>query len=181
MEIQGSRTEQNLWASFNGESAARAKYSLYAGQARRENLHRIAAVFDETAENELAHAKLWLRALGRLGATEDNLAAAMDAERFEWTHMYAEFERVAREEGFDDIAGQFGYAAAVEREHEARFRGLWERLRQGTLFMAPAPRRWRCRNCGYIHTGNAAPEICPLCAHPRGWYEWDAGWCERLE
>ena len=122
-----------------------------------------------------------LRALGRLGATEDNLAAAMDAERFEWTHMYAEFERVAREEGFDDIAGQFGYAAAVEREHEARFRGLWERLRQGTLFTAPAPRRWRCRNCGYIHTGNAAPEICPLCAHPRGWYEWDAGWCERLE
>ena len=113
--------------------------------------------------------------------TRDTLAAAMDAERFEWTHMYAEFERVAREEGFDDIAGQFGYAAAVEREHEARFRGLWERLRQGTLFTAPAPRRWRCRNCGYIHTGNAAPEICPLCAHPRGWYEWDAGWCERLE
>lgn len=137
MEIQGSRTEQNLWASFNGESAARAKYSLYAGQARRENLHRIAAVFDETAENELAHAKLWLRALGRLGATEDNLAAAMDAERFEWTHMYAEFERVAREEGFDDIAGQFGYAAAVEREHEARFRGLWERLRQARCSRPP--------------------------------------------
>ena len=169
-DITGTCTEQNLWAAFNGESAARAKYQLYAMQARIDGLHEIGAILEETADNELQHAKLWLRALNQLGQTDENIQVAQKAERFEWTHMYAEFERVAREEGFSDIADQFQRAAEVEHRHEKRFAEYIKRLENQQMFHKPKSESWVCGNCGYPYIGGSAPDTCPLCKHSRGWF-----------
>ena len=171
MDLRGSRTEKNLWAAFAGESQARNKYTYFASVARREGYEQIAAIFEETAHNEKEHAKRILKFLGGIGSTEANLEAAAGGENYEWTSMYPEFEKVAREEGFDEIAQFFGKVAEVEKEHERRYRALLENLQQGKVFRKDEPVRWRCRNCGHIHTGNTAPEACPVCAHPRAFFE----------
>lgn len=169
-KLIGTRTEKNLWAAFNGESAARVKYQLYAMQARIDGLQQVGAIFDDTSDNELQHAKLWLRALNELDQTDENIQKAQKAERFEWTHMYAEFERVAREEGFSEIADQFRRAAEVEQRHENKFADYSSQLEKQQMFQKPKPENWVCRNCGYPHVGNFAPEVCPLCKHPQGWF-----------
>jgi len=169
--LSGTRTEQNLWTAFNGESGARVKYQIYASQARKDGLHEIAAIFDETSGNEYEHAKLWLRALGAYGQTAENLHKAQDGERYEWTEMYAEFARVAREEGFEELAEQFDRVASVEKHHDNRYGCYAKTLEDGKMFKKDEPHSWKCLNCGYHHVGEAAPELCPLCKHPQGWFE----------
>lgn len=169
-KLIGTRTEQNLWAAFNSESAARTKYQLYAMQARIDGLHQIGSIMDETADNELQHAKLWLRALNELDQTAENIQSAQKVERFEWTHMYAEFERVAREEGFNEIAEQFRRAAEVEHMHEKRFDMYAKQLENYQMFQKQQFETWICRNCGYPHLGDSAPNACPFCNHPQGWF-----------
>lgn len=169
-KLTGTRTEKNLWAAFNGESAARAKYQLYAMQARIDGLQQVGVIFDETADNELQHAKLWLRTLNALGQTDENIQEAQKGEHFEWTHMYVEFERVAREEGFIEIADQFQRAAQVEHEHEKRFEEFSKQLENQQMFRKPEAVTWICQNCGYPYVGNAAPDPCPLCKHSQGWF-----------
>ncbi|MDR0928717.1 MAG: rubrerythrin family protein [Oscillospiraceae bacterium] len=169
-QLTGTRTEKNLWAAFNGESAARAKYQLYAMQARIDGLHQVADIFSETADNELQHAKLWLRALNEYGQTAENLKKAQEGERFEWTQMYAEFERVAREEGFADLADQFHRAGEVEQRHDKRYEYFMKQLTAQTLFKKQTSENWKCLNCGYQHTGAEPPAACPLCKHPKGWF-----------
>lgn len=169
--LSGTRTEKNLWAAFNGESAARTKYQLYAMQARKDSLQKVAAIFDETADNELQHAKLWLRALNALQQTDENLKKAQEGEQYEWTTMYVEFERVAREEGFDAIADQFQRAGQVEHAHDNRYAAYQKALKEQALFKKDTVQTWKCMNCGYQHIGTDAPETCPLCHHPQGWFE----------
>lgn len=171
MQLKGSRTEKNLWAAFAGESQARNRYTFFASVARREGYEQIAAVFEETASNEKEHAKRILKFLGGIGSTEENLLAGVNGENHEWTSMYPEFARVAEEEGFEEIARFFLKVAEVEKEHERRYRALLENLKSGQVFKKEAPVRWRCRNCGYVHSGNAAPETCPVCAHPQAFFE----------
>lgn len=171
MDLKGSRTEKNLIAAMEGESVARNKYSFYAGVARREGFHQIAAILEQTADNEKEHAKVWAKKLGIIGDTAKNLADAADGENYEWTSMYKEFAEVADEEGFDEIAELFRKVADVEKAHEARFRTLQKRVQSGTVFTRPEPIKWHCRNCGYLHEGTEAPEICPACAHPKSFYE----------
>ncbi len=177
MDFKGSRTEQNLWAAFNGESAARTKYDFYASAAKKEGYQQIAAIFEETALNEKEHAKLWLRALAGFaegkqpGDTLKNLLAAANGENMEWTQMYKEFAQVAREEGFDALAKSFDGVAGVEAEHEARYRAFAENIEQGEVFVRDTPTRWHCRNCGHIYEGDSAPEVCPVCKHPQAYFE----------
>ncbi len=169
-KLAGTRTERNLWAAFNGESAARVKYQLYAMQARKDGLQEVASIFDETSDNEMQHAKLWLRALNELQQTAENIEKAREGEHYEWTKMYGEFERVAREEGFDALADQFQRAAGVEHTHDNRYGFYQKQLKEQTIFKKDASASWKCLNCGYQHIGAAAPEVCPLCHHPQGWF-----------
>ena len=171
MKLKGSQTEKNLWEAFAGESQARNKYDFFASQAKSDGYQQIAGVFEETAENEKEHAKRAYRFLDELGDTEANLQMAAEGENYEWTSMYAEFQKIAREEGFEEIAEFFGEVAAVEKDHEDRYRALLERVRDGTVFTREEPVRWHCRNCGYIHTGKEPPEICPACIHPKAFYQ----------
>lgn len=171
MNLSGSKTEANLKASFAGESQARNKYTYFASAAKREGYEQIAAIFSETADNEKEHAKIALRFLGGIGDTKANLKAAADGENEEWTHMYKEFERVAREEGFTDIADFFKEVAEVEEAHEQRYRSLLKNLENGTVFKKAETTKWHCRNCGYIHTGAEAPDSCPCCNHPQAFFE----------
>lgn len=171
MSLKGSRTEANLLASFAGESQARNKYTYWASVAKREGFEQIAAIFLETADNEKEHAKIALRYLGGIGDTKTNLRAAADGENHEWTSMYKEFEAVAKEEGFTEIAKFFAEVAEVEAEHEKRYLALLENLENGTIFKKAAPVRWHCRNCGYVHEGTEAPEVCPCCKHGRAFFE----------
>ncbi|KUG03313.1 rubrerythrin [hydrocarbon metagenome] len=173
MELKGSKTEQNLWAAFAGESQARNKYDYYASQAKKEGFEQISGFFAETALNEKEHAKLFYKFLmgGAIHSTEENLLAAAEGENEEHTSMYPEFEKIAREEGFDEIANYFKEIAEVEEEHEKRYRKLLSNLKEGTVFKRSAPTKWRCRNCGYVHEGTEAPEVCPACAHPQAHYE----------
>ncbi|TYP47026.1 rubrerythrin [Thermosediminibacter litoriperuensis] len=171
MSLKGTKTEQNLMAAFAGESQARNKYTYFASVAKKEGYEQIAAIFLETAENEKEHAKVWAKYLGLIGDTPKNLEEAAGGENYEWTTMYKEFAKVAREEGFNEIAEHFERVAEVEAAHEARYRKLLSRLREETLFKRPTPIKWRCRNCGYIYEGTEAPEKCPACDHPRGFYE----------
>ncbi|MEW6397684.1 MAG: rubrerythrin [Bacillota bacterium] len=171
VELKGSKTERNLKAALSGESEARSRYTFFASVARKEGFEQIAAVFVDTAENEKEHAKLWARALGLIGDTPANLEAAAQGEYYEWTAMYRDFAREAREEGFGEIARLFEEVAEVERAHEERYRQLLARVREGTVFRRAEPIRWRCRNCGYVYEGTEAPEVCPACAHPRAFYE----------
>ncbi|MDD3268189.1 MAG: rubrerythrin family protein [Syntrophomonadaceae bacterium] len=173
MELKGSRTEQNLWAAFAGESQARNKYTYFASQADKEGFKQMAAIFLETADNEKEHAKVLFKFLmgGAVPSTEENLLAAAEGENEEHTSMYPEFERIAREEGFDKIADVLKEIAEVEEEHEKRYRKLLANLKDKSVFKKEESIKWKCRNCGYVHEGPEAPEECPACAHPQSYYE----------
>ena len=173
MEFKGSRTEANLMAAFAGESQARNKYDYYASQARKDGYVQIAGIFEETARNEKEHAKLWFKLLhgGKVPTTTANLADAADGEHFEWTDMYAKFAQEAREEGFEDIAAQFEGVAAIEKEHEERYRKLLKNIEDGLVFSRDGDMIWQCSNCGHIHIGKKAPEVCPVCNHPQSYFQ----------
>ena len=173
MELKGSKTEQNLLAAFAGESQARNKYTYFASKAKKEGYEQIAAIFTETADNEKEHAKLWFKYLegGEVKDTISNLKAAASGENYEWTEMYKEFAEVARQEGFLEIAAKFEGVAKVEKEHEERYKALLEKVEGHKVFIAEDVVVWKCRNCGHIHVGKEAPEICPVCAHPKAYFE----------
>ncbi len=172
MELKGSRTEANLRTAFAGESEARNKYTYYASKARKDGYNQIAAIFEETAANEKEHAKLWFKLLhGGMPDTLTNLADAAAGENYEWTEMYAAFAREAREEGFDMIADLFEGVAAIEREHEERYRKLIANIEGGLVFSRDGEMIWQCANCGHIVVGRQAPEVCPVCAHPRAYFQ----------
>ncbi|MDD3382293.1 MAG: rubrerythrin family protein [Bacilli bacterium] len=171
MELKGSKTEKNLWTAFAGESEARNKYDYFASVAKKEGYEQIAAIFLETSLNEKEHAKLWFKALQELGDTKANLSKAAAGENYEWTQMYAEFAKTAEDEGFAKIASQFRGVAAVEKEHEARYIKLLENLKNNNVFAKENKVAWFCRNCGHIHFGEEAPLVCPVCAHPRAYFE----------
>ena len=171
MNLKGTRTEANLLAAFAGESQARNKYSYYASKAKKEGYEQIAALFEATANNEKEHAKMWFKLVHGIGTTAENLADAAAGENYEWTDMYATFAKEAREEGFDKIADLFEKVAAVEKEHEERYRKLLANVEGGLVFSRDGDMIWECRNCGHIHVGKAAPEVCPTCAHPKAYFE----------
>jgi len=173
MEFKGSRTEANLMAAFAGESQARNKYDYYASQAKKDGYVQIAAIFEETAKNEKEHAKLWFKLLhdGKVPTTTVNLKDAADGENFEWTDMYKKFAAEAREEGFEDIARQFEGVAAIEKEHEERYRKLLANIEGGLVFSRDGDMIWQCSNCGHIHIGKQAPEVCPVCNHPQSYFQ----------
>ena len=172
-ELKGSKTEQNLWAAFAGESQARNKYTYFASKAKKEGYVQIAALFEETAKNEQEHAKIWFKLLngGEIGTTEENLLEAAEGERYEWTDMYAEFAKVAKEEGFTKIAALFEGVAKIEKEHEERYRKLLANVKGDLVFTKDGDAVWQCSNCGHICVGKKAPEICPVCAHPKAYFQ----------
>lgn len=173
MELKGSKTEQNLMTAFAGESQARNKYTYYASKAKKEGFEQIAEFFEITAGNEKEHAKLWFKLLhdGDIPTTTVNLADAADGENYEWTDMYAGFAKTAKEEGFDKIAFLFEAVGKIEKEHEERYRALLTNIEQGKVFSRDGKQAWICRNCGHIHFGDKAPEVCPVCAHPKAYFE----------
>lgn len=173
MEFKGSRTEANLMAAFAGESQARNKYTYYASKAKKDGYNQIGAIFEETANNEKEHAKIWFKELhgGSIPDTAANLIDAAAGEKYEWTEMYAEFAKVAKEEGFERLAFLFSEVAKIEKEHEERYRKLLSSLEAGTVFEKEGVVVWICSNCGHIHTGEKAPEMCPVCAHPKSYFE----------
>lgn len=173
MNLKGSKTEANLMTAFAGESQARNKYTYYASKAKKEGYEQIAAIFTETANNEKEHAKLWFKLLhdGDVPNTEANLSDAAAGENYEWTEMYAEFAKTAKEEGFDRIAYLFEAVGKIEKEHEERYRKLLENVEGGLVFSKDGDMVWVCRNCGHIHIGKSAPEVCPVCAHPKAYFE----------
>ena len=171
-ELKGSQTNDNLASAFAGESMARNKYTYYASQAKKEGYEQISAIFQLTADNEKEHAKMWFKLLeGGIGTTMENLKKAAEGENYEWTTMYSEFEKVARQEGFTDIADKFAGVAAVEKEHEERYLALLDNLNMGKVFKKDTPQIWICRNCGHVHSGPEAPGICPVCDHGRAYFE----------
>ena len=173
MELKGSRTEQNLMTAFAGESQARNKYTYYASKAKKDGYEQIAAIFEETANNEKEHAKMWFKELhgGSIPDTMENLLDAAAGENYEWTDMYSEFAKTAKEEGFDRIAYLFEGVAAIEKEHEERYRKLIENIEGGLVFSRDGDKIWKCRNCGHIVIGKDAPKVCPICAHPQAYFE----------
>ena len=171
MNLKGTKTEQNLWTAFAGESQARNKYTYFASVAKKEGYEQIAAIFLETAENEKAHAKLWFKALGGLGDTAANLVAAAEGENYEWTDMYDTFAKEAEEEGFKALAAQFRMVAAIETTHEERYRKLLSNVEMQKVFEKAEETMWECRNCGHLVMGKKAPQICPVCAHPQSYFE----------
>ena len=171
MELKGSKTEANLWTAFAGESQARNKYTYFASQAKKEGYEQIAAIFEETAINEKEHAKIWFKELQGIGTTSENLKAAADGENYEWTDMYDEFAKTAREEGFERLAFLFEAVGKIEKEHEERYRKLLQNVEEGKVFEAGEVKIWKCRNCGHIVVGTKAPEVCPVCAHPKSFFE----------
>ena len=173
MELKGTKTEKNLMEAFAGESQARNKYTYFASKAKKEGYEQIAAIFQETADNEKEHAKLWFKLLngGEIPSTIDNLAAAAEGENFEWTDMYERMAKEAKEEGFDRIAYLFTEVGKIEKEHEERYKKLLENVKEGKVFEAGEVKIWKCRNCGHIVIGKSAPEICPVCAHPKAYFE----------
>ncbi len=172
MQLKGTKTEKNLQTAFAGESQARNKYTYYASKAKKDGYEQIAAIFEETANNEKEHAKMWFKLLnGGIPDTVANLADAAAGENYEWTDMYATFAKEAREEGFDQIAAMFEGVAAIEKTHEERYRKLLANIEGGVVFSRDGDMIWECRNCGHIHIGNKAPEVCPVCAHPRAYFQ----------
>ncbi|MCI5522043.1 MAG: rubrerythrin family protein [Tenericutes bacterium] len=173
MELKGSKTEQNLMAAFAGESQARNKYTYFASKAKKEGYEQIAAIFEETANNEKEHAKMWFKELhgGEVPSTLENLLAAAEGENYEWTDMYAEFAKTAEDEGFTRIAYLFNEVAKIEKEHEERYRKLRENIENGVVFEKKEQTMWICRNCGHVHYGEKAPKVCPVCAHPQSYFE----------
>lgn len=173
MELKGSKTEQNLMKAFAGESQARNKYTYYASKAKKDGYEQIASIFMETAENEKEHAKIWFKLLhdGAIPSTVENLKDAANGENYEWTDMYDEFAKTAKEEGFDHIAFLFEEVGKIEKEHEARYLKLLENIEEGIVFSRDDERIWKCRNCGHIVVGKYAPEVCPVCNHPQSYFE----------
>jgi rubrerythrin len=186
--LKGTKTEKNLLAAFAGESQARNRYTYFASKAKKEGYEQIKAIFEETADNEKEHAERFFKFLeggkaeivatypsGMIGNTAENLEAAAAGEREEWGMLYPDFAKVAEEEGFKEIAGVFREIAEVEQHHERRYLKLLDNIKQGRVFKRDKPTKWKCRNCGYVHEGTEAPDICPACAHLRAYYEL---WCE---
>lgn len=172
MKLKGSRTEKNLLEAFAGESMARNKYTFYASKAKKEGYEQIASLFLETADNEKEHAKLWFKALhDGMPSTLENLLDAANGENFEWTDMYARMAKEAREEGFEELAILFEGVGKIEKEHEERYRQLIKNLEEGQIFEKNGIVIWKCRNCGHIHVGKEAPQICPVCKHPQAYFE----------
>ena len=171
MDLKGSKTEKNLMAAFSGESEARNKYTYFASVAKKEGYQQIAAIFEETANNEKEHAKLWFKALGGLGDTAKNLLNAAEGENYEWTDMYAGFAKDAEEEGFLELAAQFKKVAEVEKAHEERYRKLLSNVEMQKVFEKSEEIMWECRNCGHLVMGKKAPEVCPVCKHPQAYFE----------
>ena len=171
-KLKGSKTEANLMAAFAGESQARNKYTYYASKAKKDGYEQIAALFEETAGNEKEHAKMWYKLLNNgIGSTAENLKAAAAGENFEWTDMYDRFAKEAREEGFEQIAKLFEGVGQIEKEHEERYKKLLENLENGLVFSKDGDKIWICRNCGHIHIGKEAPQVCPVCSHPQAYFE----------
>lgn len=170
-KYKGTQTEKNLREAFAGESQARNKYTYFASVARKAGYQQIAALFLQTADNEKEHAKLWFKALGELGSTEENLLAAAEGENFEWTDMYENFAKTAEEEGFEELAEQFRGVAKIERAHEERYRKLLKNIEDKAVFEKSGVTMWECRNCGHIVIGTKAPEECPVCNHPQAYFE----------
>lgn len=172
MELKGTKTEANLMEAFAGESQARNKYTYFAAMAKKEGLNQIAEVFEETAYNEKEHAKIWFKLLhDGIPSTEQNLKDAAGGENYEWTNMYADFAKTAKEEGFDKIAFLFEKVGQIEKEHEERYLKLLQNLKEGKVFARDAKIEWKCGNCGHIHYGEKAPEVCPVCDHPKAFFE----------
>ena len=172
MELKGSKTEQNLMTAFAGESQARNKYTYFASKAKKDGYVQIAKIFEETANNEKEHAKLWFKLLcgGEIPDTAENLAAAAEGENYEWTDMYKEFAAVAKEEGYDRIAYLFSAVGEIEKAHEERYRKLLANVKDGLVFSKDGDTIWECANCGHICVGKKAPEVCPVCAHPKSFF-----------
>ena len=172
MELKGSRTEANLMTAFAGESQARNKYTYYASKAKKDGYVQIAQIFEETANNEKEHAKIWFKILHDDGipTTIENLKDAAAGENYEWTEMYAEFAKVAKEEGFDRIATLFEMVAKIEKDHEERYKKLLANIEGGLVFSRDGDMMWICSNCGHVHIGKEAPELCPVCAHPKAYF-----------
>jgi rubrerythrin len=184
LDLKGSETEKNLLKAFAGESQARNRYTFFASVAKKEGFEQISAIFLETADNEKEHAEVFFKHLeggdvgieagypaGKIGSTAENLLAAAEGEKMEWGTLYPAFEKVAREEGFEDVAESFEEIAEVEEQHEKRYRTLLENVTNGRVFKRDSVVKWKCRNCGYVHTGKEAPEICPACKHAQSYYE----------
>ena len=172
LKLQGSKTEQNLMTAFAGESQARNKYTYYANKAKQEGYHQISEIFEKTANNEKEHAEIWFKLLNNgLHDTATNLKAAAEGENFEWTEMYATFAKEAREEGFAEIAVLFENVAKIEKEHEERYLKLLENVKNNEVFVRKNEVVWVCRNCGHVHVGLMAPEVCPVCSHAQGYFE----------
>ena len=172
-ELKGTKTEQNLMTAFAGESQARNKYTYFASKAKKEGYVPIASIFEETANNEKEHAKMWFKLLegGAIRSTIENLQAAADGENYEWTDMYATFAKEAREEGFDDIAEKFEGVGAIEKEHEARYLKLLDNVKKEIVFSRDGDTIWQCANCGHICIGKKAPDVCPVCDHPQAYFQ----------
>ena len=171
MELKGTKTEQNLMAAFAGESQARNKYTYFASVAKKEGYEQIAEIFNKTADNEKEHAKMWFKLLGELGDTAANLAAAAAGENYEWTDMYATFADEAEAEGFTAIAAKFRAVAAIEKTHEERYRALLNNVEMKAVFEKAEETMWECRNCGHLVMGKKAPDVCPVCVHPKSYFE----------
>lgn len=171
MNLSGTRTEQNLLAAFAGESMAANKYDFYSSQAKKEGYEQIGAIFKETADNERQHAKQIFRFLNGIGTTEANLTAGVAGEHEEWTTIYQDMSTIAKDEGYPEIAMFFQNLASVEKEHEARYAMLLERIKNDQVFKDNAKTVWVCRNCGHVHVGEVPPEACPVCKHPKAYFE----------
>ena len=167
----GTKTEKNLWEAFAGESQARNKYTYFASAAKKEGFEQIAAFFLKTADNEKEHAKIWFKELNGIGSTADNLQSGIDGEHYEWTDMYENFAKTAEEEGFPELAKKFRLVGAIEKHHEERYRALLKNVELAEVFSKGEEKVWECRNCGHIHIGKAAPEVCPTCNHPKAYFE----------
>lgn len=173
MELKGSKTEKCLQEAFAGESQARNKYTYFASKAKKDGYEQIAAIFQETADNEKEHAKLWFKYLegGEIKSTVENLEAAAGGEYYEWTDMYPSFAKIAEEEGFLEIAAKFRMVAEIEKHHEERYKKLLNNVKEGVVFVGTDLAVWKCRNCGHIVVGKYAPEVCPVCKHPKAYFE----------
>ena len=171
MELKGSQTEKNLMEAFAGESQARNKYTYFASVAKKEGYEQISEIFQHTADNEKEHAKMWFKELKGVGTTAENLLAAAEGENYEWTDMYDGFAKTAEEEGFTELAAKFRMVAAIEKTHEERYRKLLNNVEMQKVFEKSEETMWECRNCGHIVIGKKAPDVCPVCAHPRAYFE----------
>jgi rubrerythrin len=170
-ELKGTKTEKNLWEAFAGESQARNKYTYFASKAKKDGYVQIAKIFEETAANEKEHAEIWFKLLNGIGSTAENLKSAAEGENYEWTDMYDQMAKDAREEGFDHIAFLFEEVGKIEKEHEERYRKLLANVEGGLVFSRDGDMIWQCSNCGHVVVGKKAPEMCPVCAHPKAYFQ----------